>query len=260
VTQPRLAYKRSGREYRWPARPPHELMVPSTTTIIGGGVPKDALKFWAAKSVAQWAYDHRDEWDKLPREAAVDLLKREPLRFTESKAELGDIVHAAIEAFLGRGGEPTGLDERAMGYFKGALAFLTDQVEDILLVERTVFSRTHGYAGTLDLVYTARQLPGPVVGDWKTSKAVYDETSLQLAASAFADFVAGEDGVTEEPMPAGIEYGTTIRLTPTGLYEAVPFVLTDELFAIFLAAKTVADRESTFRTAREWPLTAKEAA
>ena len=87
--------------------------------------------------------------------------------------------------------------------------------------------------------------------DWKTSKAVYDETALQLAASAFAEFIAGEDGVTEEPLPDGIEWGVTVRLTPDGDYEAVPFRMMREVFDVFLAAKVVAAREPVLRSSRD---------
>ena len=253
MTQPRFARQRSGREYLWPFDPPHELMVPSTTTIIGGGVPKEALRYWAAKMVAEFAYDNVETWPHLKRADAVDLLKRAPFRFTEHKAEVGDCVHAAIETYLGRRAiVPMGKVER--GYFDGAMAFLVDQEVEVLRAEATVFSRTHGYAGTADLFFRTPVLDGAaVVGDWKTAKAVYDETGLQLAASAFADFIADPDGHTEIEMP-NCEYGVTIRLTTTGNYEAVPFQMTRKLFDIFLAAKVVADRESTFRTVRGLPL------
>lgn len=262
MTAPKLAYKRSGREYRWPGKPPHELAVPSTTTIIGGGVPKEALKFWAAKMAAQYAVEHKGAWERLPKDDAVDLIKRAATRFTERKADLGTAVHAAIEAHLGHRGGPT-LNEIEKGYARGALAFLEDHSVEVVRVESTVFSREHGYAGTFDLLYRSPSLPGVIVGDWKTSKAVYDETALQLCASARADFIAEPDGVTEAYLPVeDIDVGTTIRLAADGTYEAVPFLLTDEVFEVFLAAKVVAAREGILRGVRQdaLPVGLKEAA
>jgi len=256
MTQPRFARQRSGREYLWPFLPPHELAVPSTTTITGKGVPKDALQFWAAKCVAECAYDRRRAWTNMDRGEAIDYLKRAPFRQRDKKAEVGDAVHSAIEAYLGNESELP-LEKIERGYFEGALAFLVDNEVEVERAEATVFSRRHGYAGTADLFFRfggdGSDL-GRLVGDWKTAKAVYDETALQLVASARADFIADPDGVTEHAIPGDIEYGVTIRLTPDGGYEAVPFHLTDELFDIFLAAKVVAGRETVFRTIRQLPI------
>src|SRR4051812_22258850 len=70
----------------------------SVTTILNA-LPKNALKYWAAGQVAGFAYDQAHAWLSLPREAAVDLLKREPLRFTNTRADIGTAFHDVAEAY-----------------------------------------------------------------------------------------------------------------------------------------------------------------
>ena len=100
MTQPANAAKAGGgggRYYVWGRE-----RYWSVTTILGA-LPKDALKFWAAKSVAEFAYDDAKNWLGMTRDRAVDYLKREPLRFTGERANFGSTIHAAAEALsLGR--------------------------------------------------------------------------------------------------------------------------------------------------------------
>jgi hypothetical protein len=256
------------RVYKWPPEPPHDLEVVGVTSIIGAGIPKPFLAPWSAKMVAEYAVDKLDSWAGLAKEdpkAAVDLLKRSPYRSTAEKADMGTIVHVAVEAYVR--GEPLSdeqlaeeLTERRVpqskwrstrGYVKGAVEFLSDLEPEILHSEATVYSREHGYAGTADLIAKLRvgKSRRPVVIDYKTSKAIYDEVGLQLCAYSRADFVGLNDG-TELPMPKNVRDGLAVRLTPTGRYEPAPFTLTDELFEVFLAARSVALGEDAIKNAR----------
>jgi hypothetical protein len=118
-----------------------------------------------------------------------------------------------------------------------------------------VFSRTHKYAGTADVI--ARMKIGkdivPVIIDIKTSKAIYDDVALQLCAYARADFVGMEDGSEEPLVPDGekIRYGVVVRPTASGTYEHAVFGLDDGVFALFLSCLfTATNREKTLRAAR----------
>lgn len=238
MTKPAQSRQRRGRVYVWPPEPgpdgEYELEVPSVTAIVGGGIPKRFLMYWAAKKVAEWAYDHRDAWRDLPKDAAVDLLKRAHSRYTGKRADVGTAVHAAAEAHASGKPEPE-LSEEEHGYFEGALRFFKDHDPEILEVESTVYSRNHGYAGTPDLFL---RLQGKVlVADWKTGKDIYPETALQLAAYAHGDFIGRDDG-TEDPVPPA-ELGLGIRLTSDGDYQAYPLLVTDEVLDMFLAAQKV---------------------
>ena len=256
------------RVYRLPPQPPHELEVVGVTSIIGNGIPKPFLAPWSAKMVATYAVDNLDSWSTLAKsdpDAAIDLLKRSPYRSTSGKADIGTIVHSAIESYIAE--EPWDkerLEEElaekrvpqnrwraTRGYIKGALEFLCDQEPEVLHSEATVYSREHGYAGTTDLIVKMRigKSRRPVVVDFKTSKRIYDETSLQLCAYSRADFVGLNDG-TEIPLPKGIKDGVTVRLMPTGRYEPAAFALTDDLFDVFLAARNVATGSDIIKGAR----------
>lgn len=230
--------------------------VPSVTRILGA-LPKDALKFWAAKSVAEWAFDHREAWKDLPRDAAVDLLKREPLRFTSKRARVGTAVHGAVNAYALGFDPPDDLTDEEWGFFNGALAYLTEQKVEVLRTETTVYSRTHLYGGTFDLLQRRGDCDhgygqpderetcpcencSVEIADFKTSKAVYPDVALQLVAYARADFIGDAASGEELELPKAAR-GLIVRLAADGSYEAVPCQLDDEVWAAFLSVRGVFD-------------------
>lgn len=268
MTTPTRANARSKggpRTYSWPPNPPYEFTVISVTSGINGGLPKPFLTGWAAKEAAMCAVDDHDViqrfLDKGDEQAAINHIKGAPFRKRDAAADRGTVVHTAIEAYLA-GKQPdeeailAELKERRVNakmhkptlkMVSGLVDFMYDEEPEIILSEKTVFSRTHEYAGTLDML--ARMRVGgtvlPVVLDVKTSKSIYNETAYQLTGYARADFVGLDDG-TELPLSEAleggeIEYGIVVRPKPTGGYEKAVFALTDpRLFERFLAMMTVA--------------------
>ena len=98
---------------------------------------------------------------------------------------------------------------------------------------------------------TARWLPA--ILDIKTSKSIYNEVAMQMAAYARADFVGLDDGTEKPLLPKKSEkimHGIAIRPTASGGYEPVNFDLTDEVFAKFLACLELADVEDVLARAR----------
>jgi hypothetical protein len=276
LTQPAQARRGSGRDaprtYAWPPLPPHDLEVVSVTSALKA-LPKPFLIGWAAKMTAECAVDRHDLVGKMisddgPR-AAIDYLKGARYRDMNAKADRGTIVHAAVEAYmegkplskaqvqeaLQEARVPPKMWRSAAGMIAGAMEFLFDHEPDVLWSEATVYSRQHGYAGTADLI--ARMNVGgsiqPVVIDFKTSKAIYDEVSAQLCAYARADFVGQDDGTEAELVPGHpgpIGYGVCIRPMASGRYEKVTFALTDDLFDLFLGCLTVTNRHGAMASAR----------
>lgn len=234
MSAPRQSRRRTGRTYVWPPTPPHEFEVPSTTTILERGLAKPALAPWAARLVAEYAATHCEAWRHLPTEDAIDLLRKAPYRTRDRKAEIGSAVHAAINAYV-EGVSVLGLTDAQAGYYSGALAFLREHEPRVVRSEFTVYSRTHGYAGTSDLLLRigARQS----IADFKTSKAIYPDVALQLVSYARADFIGTNDG--EEISLPGIDEGIIVRLTPDGSYEAQRAELGDDVWDAFLAVKTL---------------------
>lgn len=186
--------------------------IPGVTTILGKGIAKPFLIDWAAREVARYAADNLDTLNALPDEDSVyDLLKTAHNRFRDKAAVRGTDVHALAEDLIH--GREVEIPERLLGYVEGYARFLDLWQPVALLTERPVASRANWYAGTFDAIVRTRDGRVLIV-DNKTSKRVYGETSLQLAAYANAEFYQAEDG-TEQPLPE-IEGGAVVHITPTG--------------------------------------------
>lgn len=237
----------------------------SVTTILQA-LPKDALKFWAAKVVAEFAFDRQPTWMTMSREEAVDWLKKEPLRFTGGRADFGSAIHEATESFvLGRPMRQAsfGDEERAaMAHF---LTFVDTLKPRYLMTEAGVYHRTHKYAGTLDavaeipyglLLELAHGNPALVPweprddrdvvtllldtktgGDVAEGRGVYPEVALQLAAYGRAEFVGAPNGA-ELPLPV-LDGAAVLHVNASG-WRLVPVdALRDEVFRTFLFVREV---------------------
>jgi hypothetical protein len=273
---------RGMRVYRWPPSGETEMEVVSVTSVIGGGIPKPFLAPWSAKMVAEFAVDRHaaveamldvssDELEKAKNDA-IDWLKRAPYRGTAEKANMGTIVHAAVDAYL-KDRPLSNTDIEAMliekrvpmekwkatrGYVEAAFKFLKEHRPKVLHTEATIYSRTHMYSGTAD-VLGMMDLDGddtPVVIDFKTSKRIYDEVGLQLCAYSRGEFVGNDDGQELPLFPDGLECrnGIGVRLMPGGKYEAIRFHLSDDLFEVFLHAQGVALGSKTIQQSRGFEL------
>jgi hypothetical protein len=245
------------RKYSWPPHPPHEFTVTSVTSAIGHGLPKPHLVGWAVKMTAEAAIRDHDVVEsfikKNDKKSAIDHLKGARWRTLGSKGDRGTIVHAAVDAYI-RGKPytkeelqelieeadlPRSYWESTIGMVAGAMEFLWEVKPEVLHNEVTLFSRQHGYGGTADLICKMK-IGGsvvPAVVDFKTSKSIYDEVALQLSAYAYADFVGQNDGTEMEIVPGGepIKYGVVIRPKSNGTYERADFILTKDVFDMFLA-------------------------
>jgi hypothetical protein len=276
VTQPAQARQSKGRDdvrtYAWPPLPPHEFEVISVTSALDAGVAKPFLIGWAAKVVAECAVDDHAivaaMLEKGDTDAALSHLKGARWRNADRKAKRGTIVHAALEAYLdGKEATPAVIEAKleearvprnlwksTAGMVAGVMEFLQDEEPEVYWSESTVYSRTHGYAGTPDLL--ARMRVGgtlkPVVVDVKTSPKIYNDTAAQLTAYARADFVGQDDGTEAALVPTGeaIEHGIVVRPTPSGKYEKGVFTLTDEVYDLFLGALAVARNKGALERSR----------
>src|SRR4249919_3053257 len=72
--------------------------IPGVTTLIKGGLPNDALKYWAAKYVAEWVADHPEFTEEVNRlggrSPTVAFLKALPWQKRDVASERGTEVHA----------------------------------------------------------------------------------------------------------------------------------------------------------------------
>ena len=156
------------------------------TTLLSG-LPKPALVPWAAKSVAEFAVEHKDEWSGLPKADAIKLLKGSPYSKRDAAGDRGSAIHAALEAVVKDTPLPEGLTEDEDACAAAAMGFLGELGGTFLATELIVFNFTVGYAGTLDLWHCADDGTTSII-DWKSSKAVYPDHGVQQAAYANCEY------------------------------------------------------------------------
>ena len=133
--------------------------VPRTTTICSAYKDSGGLLHWAWEQGKQ-GLDYRETRDKA--------------------GDIGTLVHAAIEAKINGTPPPSVLDDEGTRALKAFLEWDRQNQIEILYQEVRLVSEEYRYGGTLDAVGV---IDGKhVLLDWKTSKGVYKNYLLQLAA------------------------------------------------------------------------------
>lgn len=200
-----LTFNEASHRYKLDGKP-----VTGVTTILGGGIPKPALIWWAPGVVAKFITDP-DNAGKVAellagdRDQSIKFLQSLPNKERDSAAERGTEVHDLAEQLATTG--EVEAPEDLVGFIEGYLDFLDRWQITPVLVEVVLGNREHWYSGKVDLLATSPLLmsaadiaAGKVVQiDLKTSKGVYFETALQTAAYANAEFYM--EGGKEVPMP-----------------------------------------------------------
>jgi hypothetical protein len=111
-------------------------------------------------------------------------------------------VHDWIESYVNDWFDYPELDQESSEAVQQFLHFHESVQPNVLATEVTVFNHTLGYMGTFDAI----ALWGGKLRlvDWKSSKGLYWNHEMQLAALTYAEgiYVEGPDGFWEEhPMP-----------------------------------------------------------
>lgn len=230
-------------------------LLPSVTSILNC-IGKPALIGWAAKTERELCLKAAcDLWGEAPLgdkrmspmvyratlEARIGKQKAHVKELAQA-TEIGSQVHSLIEWNLRR---ELGLPVRDEPKINDAATWAFMAFEDWrkesglkpLGIEQTVWSVEHGYAGTMDVLGEVEIAGvGRVVAvlDWKTSRALYGESSLQNAAYVQALI---EMGRVKPPV-----HGLVVRfpkvVTDPGF--EVKHIHADEqpsLFRVFLAAR-----------------------
>jgi hypothetical protein len=177
--------------------------VSGVTGLIEGGIPKPELLRWLPKFTAQFVED----WDRVEQwhhDPSVDLVKRlgfQPEKYKLDAGERGSAIHTALEQIMTTG--TADVDPQHLPEVNAMLDLYEKWDITPLLVEKSVANRTYWYSGRFDLIGKVGKLGGRICQiDTKSSNGVYGSMSLQLAASAKADFwVDDDDPDTEYAMP-----------------------------------------------------------
>lgn len=240
MTTPKVATVKRGGS-RFYVHPSTRQKVPGVTSVVGM-LPKDFLKFWAAKLVAETAVDNAGTVVQMmlsgEREGAVDWLKRAPQRNTGAASDIGTDAHDIFEK-MARGQKLGRLHPDMKPFAKWYGEFLTKANPEFLHLEETVWSDGYGYAGSFDAIATIDMRPfggdgyETVIIDNKTTRSgVHAEVALQLSAYRHADYLLTEDGGQAE-LPH-IDGGAVLHVRPEG-WKLVPVRCDYEIFQAFQA-------------------------
>lgn len=201
--------------------------VPGVTTIVKDTVPAPALVDWAARVTARYAADHLDTlWGMrhLGLDAIYSVLESKPRSERDSAGARGSQLHLWAEDMIH--GREVKVSSELLPWVLSVRDFLEDWEPKPVLLETAVGSRKHGYAGTLDLVadFPEIQLPNGVrypaarrIVDYKSSRRIYAEISLQLAGYSGADVYLDAAGEEHSVAELGIaETGFAVHIRPEG--------------------------------------------
>jgi hypothetical protein len=250
VTNPKISTLKRGGS-RLYVHPDTAEKVPGVTSILNM-LPKGFLKFWASKSVAEFAVANLGPVVTLvasgEHSAAVDMLKRAPDRDTAQAAAAGTEVHDLFERLAK--GEEVGRVHPDLVPYVGIFKGFEQQFEpEFVHLEQTVWSETHGYAGSFDFMARLKDPDtgerGLYIGDWKTTRSgVHAEVALQMTAYANADYIITPEG--EKLDIPELDGAVVVHARPEG-GQVVPARLDDSLFQLFLALREIWewDRETS---------------
>lgn len=198
------------------------------------GIPKDALKHWAAGVVADYALSNMRQVSWLLESAGYGPARRMlvdlPNEKRDSAAVRGTDVHALAERYIRD--EEIEVDDVVRPYVEGYAAYISDFNPEPLFEELVVANRTHCYAGRLDSIQHVPTL-GTIQVDYKTSKGVYGEHALQCAAYEHAEVYVDADG-NEQPM-VPLDGSYVLHIQP-GTYDLIPVDTSEAAFKKFLTA------------------------
>ena len=193
---------------------------PSVTTVLGI-LDKPAVTTWKAKETARAMFAlHLNQATEIENgawseEDAIRWALAEADKQRDSAAKLGSSVHLLADLV---GASETGsigfeVSEQEKPYvdaYRGFLSFLEAQGGSIVSSEHAVWNQ-NGYAGTYDLIV---YLKGDLwLIDIKTSKGIYPDYGLQLAAYRYGENIVLPNDSFYYPMPE-IQHTGILHLRP----------------------------------------------
>ena len=235
MTVPKVStIKRGGS--RFYVEPESGEKVPGVTSVLGM-LPKDFLRYWGQKLVAEAAVDELGTVVSMvlrDRQAAIDHLKRAPDRFTGKAAEIGTAAHDIFER-LSKGETLGRVHPDLEPYARHFNEFLDVAQPEYHFMEETVWSDKHSYAGSFDAFAT---ISGERIWiDNKTTRSgIHEEVGIQLAAYRYAEHILRADG-SRVPMPPA-DGGAVLHVRPEG-WKLVPVRADEAMFEVFLHLREV---------------------
>lgn len=215
------------------------ISVTACTGVIDKSRP---LMIWAERLAANDLLEKLNSGKKLTEEDILSATGLYKVRKKEA-ADIGTLIHNFAELWVKhqlkivKEKPEMPEDEKVLN---GAMAFLKwvdEHKVKFIAAEKLVYSKKHNYVGLCDTIFTMGSEKHKIlhVGDYKSSKAIYNEYRYQVAAYQEAD--AEESGAT---------YGTKWLMRfdkETGEFEAHEYAEHQQDFKVFLACLTIKKRE-----------------
>lgn len=181
------------------------------TTVTGVIDKSRVLIWWATNLMKEHLKEVLDGGEKISI-ADVEYAARLHMQRKTESADLGTKVHDWAERYIKASPEDRSKielpdDERVLNGVLAFLKWVKDHGVEFVASERVVYSKQHDYIGTLDCLFTMKKEKHGIVhvGDFKTSKGVYDEMIFQVTAyeEALREEMATGCDMVECSMPEG---------------------------------------------------------
>lgn len=227
--------------------------LPGVTSILDSGLPKKALINWSGNATAEYAIDNWDDLAKLPPSERLKKLKGGRYESKDKAANRGTQVHKMGERLIA--GEEVVVPELIRPYVDSYVRFMDEFQLRARHIEALVYSETHRYVGTLDILgdillpdmpeyaHLPRDEDGFVCDcliDAKTNRSgIFGETALQLAGYRYAEWMQPDphDPDTAFEMPA-VTWTGAVWIRPDG-YSLVPVEADEDEHRSLLYARQV---------------------
>lgn len=223
--------------------------VPQVTSVLSKGIPKN-LTGWAARTAARKAYDLMTVGN-LHGEELIEAASKAPYQHRDSAGRRGTTVHDFAEQICF--GRQDAIPPDILPWAQGVIDFMDRSLVRPVAVEVVVWNDDPFYAGTVDLL-SEREGGELFLVDWKTSKGVYIEMALQLAAYRYAKYMRIGQNVYKMPEITG----TGIVHLPGDFTHVYYATKSDrEAYETFLHAKSVGEwlGKKKEEVLNEWEIT-----
>lgn len=201
------------------------------TTVTGVIDKSRALIWWATGLMKEHLKEVLEGGEKISI-ADIEYAARLHMQRKTESADLGTLVHDWAERYIKASPEDRQKidlpeDDRVLNGVLAFLKWVKDHGVEFVASERVVYSKKHDYIGTLDCLFTMKKEKHGIVhvGDFKTSKGVYDEMIFQVTAyeEALREEMATGCDMVETTLDGKLEFGDKYILRfdkETGEFEA----------------------------------------
>lgn len=215
-------------------------------SAIKAMLPSPALSNWFKKATAEYCVDQLEMIARVAehdKDAAIDLVKNSTSRSSRKKADRGTEVHAMCEEIMRAQINEKKAQFKATGddmkYLRNFARFIKEFEVKPVMVETTIWSKEHLYAGTFDLLCTLKGRDGYYIVDYKTgASGIWPDAGIQQTGYRWADSYIDEAGAFQTMPPIAGAFGLWLR--PEG-WALTPLRTDEAMWDVFLHLRALYD-------------------